>query len=174
VVQISQAPDCEHSGRYAARLLAAILGDDTGSQLYWELVDPGLAEHAGLNHCDYEGSGVFYTYMSCPPERAAENLKRIREIYHAAETSGVTAEELATAKSKVTSRVVLGSERPRGRLFAIGGDWLQHRCYRSVRDELNAFLGVTLDDVHAVLSQFPLGRTTTVTIGPLADLSRPQ
>jgi hypothetical protein len=28
---------------------------------------------------------------------------------------------------------------------------------------------VTLDDVHRVLAEYPLTRSTTVTIGPLAD-----
>ena len=32
--------------RFAAKILATILGDDSGSRLYWELVDPGLAEQA--------------------------------------------------------------------------------------------------------------------------------
>ena len=38
-------PAAADDDRYAAKLLATVLGDDSGSRLYWELVDPGLAEH---------------------------------------------------------------------------------------------------------------------------------
>ena len=43
--------------RYAAKVLATVLGDDSGSRMYWALVDPGKAEHASLHHSDYHGVG---------------------------------------------------------------------------------------------------------------------
>ena len=76
------------------------------------------------------------------------------------------------AQNKIKSRVVLGSERPRNRLFNVGGNWMQRSEYRSVADDLAAVDAVTLDDVHRVLVQYPLTRSTTVTIGPLADWDR--
>ncbi len=113
-------PTAVDSDRYAAKLLATVLGDETGSRLYWELVDSGLAEHCSLHHHDYLDAGVFFTYMSCDPEQAEENLRRIRKVYQQAETEGVTQAELDQAKNKINSRVVLSSERPRGRLFTVG------------------------------------------------------
>ncbi len=71
-------PPPTDADRYAAKLLATVLGDDSGSRLYWELVDPGLAEHASLSHREYQGAGVFMTYMSCEPEHAAGNLQQHR------------------------------------------------------------------------------------------------
>ena len=65
VLQLAQGPDARAADRYAAKLLAIVLGDDSGSRLYWELVDPGLAEHCELNHHEYEGAGIFVTFMSC-------------------------------------------------------------------------------------------------------------
>jgi predicted Zn-dependent peptidase len=44
--QISAAPAAEDDDRYAANILAAVLGDDSGSRLFWELADPGLADFA--------------------------------------------------------------------------------------------------------------------------------
>lgn len=173
-LSLSQGPSAEDPRRYAAKLLTTVIGDDAGSRFYWELTDPGLAEQASLNHYEYEGSGAYYTYMSCDPERAVENLQRILDIYRQAESEGITAEELAQAKSKVSSRVVLSGERPRGRLFAIGSDWLQRGDYHSVKEELVAFSGVSLDEVNALLAAYPLSRMTTVTSGPLAEVARPQ
>ena len=150
-----------------------MVGDDTGSRLYWELVDPGLAEQATLGHNEYEGAGQFVTYLSCNPEQAAENLKRVDAIYRRVAAEGITAAELTQAKNKVMSRVVLSGERARGRLFAVGTDWIQRREYRSVGDDLKAVAALTLDDVAAVLRKYPLVPCTTVTIGPLENVNPP-
>ena len=40
-LQLAAGPAAEDHDRYAAKLLATVLGDDSGSRLYWELVDPG-------------------------------------------------------------------------------------------------------------------------------------
>jgi predicted Zn-dependent peptidase len=169
-----QYPNAEDLDRYPAKLLATVLGDDTGSRLYWELVDSGLAEQVSLYHHEFEGAGLFLTYLSCDPERAAENLQRIIDVYRQAQECGVTLEEIAQAKSKVASRVVLSGERPRGRLFALGGDWVQRREYRSVRDDLDAVSAITVEQVASVLQRYPLTHSTTVTIGPLAELRAPE
>jgi predicted Zn-dependent peptidase len=173
LLEMSDAPSATDDERYAAKLLTTILGDDSGSRLYWELVDPGLAEHASLHHYEYMGAGAFLTYLSCDPEFAADNLQRVLKIYRQAETNDFTAAELTQAKSKISSRVVLGSERPRGRLFAVGTNWTHRRAYRSVADDLEAVEAVTLEQVAAVLARYPLSRSTAVAIGPLDSLPPP-
>jgi len=171
LLQMSPGPAAEDADRYAVKLLATVLGDDSGSRLYWELVDPGLAETVSLGHCEYHGAGVMMTYMSCEPEQTGDNLSRIVDVYRKAETGGITAAELEQAKNKIRSRIVLSSERPRGRLFALGTDWVYRREYRPTEADLAAVAGVTMDDLMAVLAKYPLSRATTVTIGPLAELS---
>ena len=171
LMQLAAGPAAEDRDRYAAKLLATVLGDDSGSRLYWELVDPGLVEHVSLSHSEHQGAGMMMTYMSCEPEQTADNLRRILRIYREAE--GITAAEVEQAKSKVRSRIVLSSERPRGRLFAVGSDWVYRREYRPVEGELDAVAGLTVDDLRAVLAKYPLTNPTTVTIGPLMELTRP-
>ncbi|MEM9658294.1 MAG: pitrilysin family protein, partial [Planctomycetota bacterium] len=170
LLQLANGPACEDEDRYAAKLLATIIGDDSGSRMYWELVDPGLAESASLGHYEYAGAGMLFTWLSCAPEDAADNFSRLQEIQRVAEQEGFTPEELQQARSKVKARVVLGSERPRNRLFNVGGNWLQRREYRSVADDIATLDGVTLDAVHAVLAKYPLTRNTTVSVGPLGEL----
>jgi predicted Zn-dependent peptidase len=172
-LQLSPAPFDAVGERYAAKLLATVLGDDSGSRLYWELVDPGLAEHAELQHAEYADAGVMITFLCCAPEEAADNLVRIACLYRSAEQEGVTEVELRQAKNKVSSRVVLSSERPRGRLFAVGADWLCRGEYRSVEDDLQALGDVTLDDLHDLLAHYPLSTPVTVTIGPLESVCSP-
>jgi predicted Zn-dependent peptidase len=173
VLELADAPAAEDADRYAAKLLSTIVGDDSGSRMYWELVDPGLAETASLGHYEYLGVGMFYTWLACEPDLAEENLTRLHAIYRRVESDGITGDELRQAKNKVKARVVLGSERPQNRLFNVGGNWLQRREYRTVADDLKSLDDVTLDDLHAVLRKFPLSRYSTITIGPRHDVRRP-
>lgn len=165
-IQFSAGPDASAADRYPAKLLATVVGDDTGSRYYWELVDPGLVEQASLSHYEFEGAGLFISYFSCEPEDAVDNLDRVRQILQRVQRDGVTAAELAQAKNKVNSRVVLSGERPRGRLFVVGSDWIQRREYRTTQDDLDAVASITLADLEAVLARYTLTDQMTVTIGP--------
>lgn len=170
VLQLADAPSSDDDDRYAAKLLATVVGDDSGSRFYWELVDPGLVETASLGHYEYLGAGMFYTWLSCEPDLVEDNLARIRDILGEVEQSGVTEEELRQAKNKVKARVVLGSERPQNRLFNVGGNWLQRREYRTVADDIRSLDAVTIDQIRTVLKKFPLTVASTVTVGPRKDV----
>jgi predicted Zn-dependent peptidase len=174
VLELADAPASEDEDRYAAKLLATIVGDDSGSRMFWELTEPGLAESASLGHYEYLGVGVFYTWLACEPELAEENLSRLAELFAQIDREGVSDEELRQAKNKVKARVVLSSERPKSRLFNVGGNWLQRREYRSVADDLSALDAVTLDEIGLILEKYPLSRTSTVTVGPLETVNPPR
>jgi predicted Zn-dependent peptidase len=170
-IQMSNGPTSTDSSRFAARLLATIVGDDSGSRLFWELVDPGLAEHASLGFADYQGAGLFITYMSCEPAQAADNIAAIRRVYEKVQAEGITAVELAQAKSKSNSRWVLRSERPRGRLFTTGANWLHRHEYRTLAEDMAAVDSVTTEQISAVLKKHPITEGTSIAIGPLTDLA---
>ncbi|MEX0641186.1 MAG: pitrilysin family protein [Pirellulales bacterium] len=170
LLQLANGPSATDDDRFAAKVLAVVLGDDTGSRLYWELVDPGRAESAAVSHYGYQGTGLYMTYVACDPDQAADNLARVADVFARVEADGVSAAELAQAKSKIASRIVLSGERPRGRLFALGSNWINRRQYRTIGDDLASLDAVTLDDVRAVLKRYPLSQSTCVAIGPLESL----
>lgn len=170
VILISGGPSVSSPQRYAADTLAMAIGDDTGSRLYWALVDPGLADSADTSYHDYEGTGSFYTSFSCEPEQAEENLAIVQEVLRQVQEEGITEEELQQAKSKIGSRVVRGSERPMGRMQAIGMSWTYNREYRTVDEDLRHFEDVSLKSIREVLDRYPLTRQTTVSLGPLKSL----
>ena len=172
-VQISAGPCAADADRFAGRILATIVGDDTGSRMYWELVDPGLAECAGVGPYEFQGAGVLMTFLCCDPERAAENLQRILDLQRAVERDGVTGDELELAHNKICSHLVRSSERPSNRLFSVGNAWLQRRSYQTVAERLAAYHKVDLHAVHAVLHKYPLTINTTITVGPLDWLPTP-
>jgi predicted Zn-dependent peptidase len=171
VFLISPGPAADSPLRYAADTLALAVGDDLGSRLYWALVDPGLADSADCSFHDYEGAGSFYLSFSCEPGQTQENLGIVRELLTEVQRSGITNKELAQAKSKIGSRVVRGSERPMGRMQAIGMAWTYLRQYRTVDDELKAFDAVNLETISEVLQRYSLDKATTLALGPLETLS---
>src|SRR5207237_1352458 len=115
-ILVSPAPAADSPTRYAADTLALAIGDDSGSRLYWALVDPGLADSADTSFHDYEGTGSFYTSFSCEPGRAQKNLAVAHRVLAEARRDGITEEELRQAKSQTLSRRVRGSARPVGRM----------------------------------------------------------
>jgi predicted Zn-dependent peptidase len=170
LIGVSDAPPLESADRYAAQLLGTVLGDHTGSHLYWALVDPGLADSAELSYQDYNQAGAFYTFLSCAPDEAQENLARVVELYRGVLAEGVTDAELTRAKNKVLSRSVLRSERPMGRLASLGFHWAYRREYLSAADEIEAFSKVTLADLRRVLDHWPLLPMSVVSVGPTTDI----
>lgn len=174
VIGVTDAPPLESADRYAAQLLTTVLGDHTGSRLYWELVDPGHADGAEVSYQDYNQAGTFYTFLSCEPGETQTNLARIADLYARTMADGVTEEELTQAKNKVLARSVLRSERPMGRLASLGFHWTYRREYLAVADELEAFNRVTLDDLRRLLKEWPLLPMTVVSVGPTVDVKSPR
>ena len=111
------------------------------------------------------------TWLGCQPDSTIDNLKRIQDIYAEVNENGVTDVELEQAKNKIASRIVLRSERPMGRLSSLGGNWVYRQDYRSVADDLASLKALTLDDICETLGRYPLGVSTTVAVGPLAELN---
>ena len=68
---------------------------------------------------------------------------------------------------------MLGSERPRGRLFTVGGNWLQRREYRTIQQDLQVIDAITTDQLHDVLARYPLSINTMLAIGPATQLAAP-
>jgi predicted Zn-dependent peptidase len=174
VFLLSPGPAIKSALRYAADTLAVILGDDSGSRLYWALVDPGLADSADVSFHEYDGTGSFFVSFSCEPEQTAKDLQVVHGVLRQVQQEGVTEEELRSAKSKILARVVRGSERPMGRLQAIGMAWTYLHRYRTVDEELKAFEAVTVRKIREVLDRYPFDNLTTLALGPLARLRRPR
>ena len=167
--RLTPGPSEAHADRFAAKLLATLLGDGSGSRLYWEFVDTGAAEQATLHHQEFLDAGLFLTQLSCDAADAADLLDAIREIYETAARDGIPAREFEQARNKLAARVVLAGERPRRRLFEVGGEWAHAGVYRSVADSLAIVEGLTRDDLARVLATWNLaGPAATVIAGPEA------
>jgi predicted Zn-dependent peptidase len=170
VMLVLPAPPADSELRYAADMLAVIIGDDTGSRMYWDIVDPAFADSADFGYADYDGSGVWISYLACAPEDVADNVRRFEAILEDVTARGVTETELEQARNKLSSRIVLGGERPMERLGALGANWVYRHEYQSVEDDLALVQAITQDDLRKLIEQYPLKITTTYGLGPLEGL----
>lgn len=169
ILLMSSAPPAESPDRFAADVMAAAIGDGSGSRLFWELVDPGLAESAELDYHEFQGAGTFMTYVCCEPDNVSKCIARVRTICEAVNSQNIRSEELQQVKNKAASRIVLRSERPMGRLMPLGFNWVYRQEYRTVDDDLATLNAINLDDIARVLAAHPLDRVTTVAVGPMTD-----
>ena len=152
--------------RFAASLLGTIVGDDYGSRFYWELVDKALAEEASMHFGPMDGTGLFYCYLRCGTPNAARVMSIADGIFRDLVRDGITGEELAKAKNKVLSAVVLKNELPMGRLGDLGSNWMYLGEYRSIEQDVQAIKGVTVDDVNHLIRVIHLDSYTQYFLGP--------
>jgi predicted Zn-dependent peptidase len=167
---LNRGPAAENPMRYTASVLATALGDDTGSRMYWELVDKGLVESAGAMTDQAQGTGITVATFSSDTDKATENLATLKRILADVQKNSITAEELNQAKNKIASRIVRGNERPMGRMRSIAGAWIYNREYADVDLEMKRFDNVTLETTREYLDTYPINDPTVVGYGPMATV----
>jgi predicted Zn-dependent peptidase len=167
---VAPGVSAQNDQRLACDVVSDIIGGGEGSRLYWELVEPGLAESVRFSHDEEDGFGAFFAYSSCDPERAQVVLDRMRGVFDKATAEGFHPEELERSKRKIASGLVLHDETPRGRLFHVGFDWLYRKQHRPLDAVIDRYLAVGLDELQATLAGRPFDRATVVALGPLDEL----
>lgn len=166
LLQLSAAPGATDADRFAARLLSTIFGDDTGSRLFWEFVDPGKAEFAGVGNYEFLGNGVAFTILCCEPEAMEENLERLTQLQKEIATGSISEDELERAKRKTMASLLLQSERPENRMFSVGNQWRVHKRYRTAREVAEQYRNITLNDLRQVAEKYRFDQNYTLLVGP--------
>jgi len=163
---MSPGTSAQSNRRFAASLLSMIVGDDVGSRFFWELVDKAIAEVASMGFDSMDGTGVNCTYIRCSKDNAHKAMEIIANIFAGLAKSGVTADELAKAKNKVLSALVIKNELPMGRLVDLGFNWTYLGQYRTVEQDVAAIKAVTVADINALLKDYPPGEFAQFSLGP--------
>ncbi len=162
---ITPGPSAQDGDRFAARILADILGDSENGRLYWALVDPAIAEEADFSTYPHDQVGSYALSIVSDPERGDQALE-----IALAELGKVKADmkdaEVTRAKNKLAGSAVLHGESPQARMRAIGSSWVYNNEYRSLEDDLNALLAVTPADIRRLMERFSFEPMTIVTLGP--------
>ncbi len=152
--------------RYAASVLASILGDAGNSRLHWALVDKGLVEHASAGHEENDGLGSFYVYAAARPENEEAVYQAVREELGRLADDPPGEEELARAKTKAKTQIVFAGETPMRRLFHLGLSYVYAGRYISLSEVLSRIEAVKRDDLAALLAERPFDRGLFFRLAP--------
>ena len=166
ITLMCHGPSAQDDRRYAAHVLATVLGDSTGSRLFYALIDPAIAEDASCGFEEFDGTGGFLTYVCADPERASQALEIVRQEYQRFVREGPTEAEMLAARNKIASAATLKGEIPMGRLTAVGFDWVYRHNYMPLVDQIDRILSIKGEDILELARQYDIANTTLVTLGP--------
>jgi predicted Zn-dependent peptidase len=162
---MTPGPSAQDDRRFAARVLADVIGDSDGSRFYWALVDNAIAEDADFGFYPHDGCGSFYIALTTDPDRTDQALNiALAELEKA--KKDITPDEVERAKNKIASSLVLQGEVPLGRMRSIGGQWIYNKEYRSLEQDMATLMAVNTDSLLQLMKDFPFDPMTLVTLGP--------
>jgi predicted Zn-dependent peptidase len=124
VTWFAPAPSAQDPERWAAALLARVVGDGDNGRLFWSLVEPGLVDEASLWFDPADGLGSFQGFASTEDAQHDEVVERFEATLDAFEREGPTEAEWARAQRGLATSVTLGAETPMGRLGGLADTWL--------------------------------------------------
>ena len=165
MIGIARAPSATDERRYAAAMLAQVLGSHDNSRLHWALIEPGLAEEAQAAYDPHDGVGDYFVYASGDPDRADE-IWSIVERETEALAGSVTGDDLDRLRTKLATGVTLAGEKPHDRMQRLGRLWSTVGEYVTLEEELERINAVTLDDVRGVAEAYPLRAQTVGRLTP--------
>lgn len=153
---------------YAAYLAMMVLGDGTGSRLFWNIYQKGLAETAVASLSPMDATGMCVGFISTTPDHAPGVLELLRAELKSLQADGIYEDELRRAKDKLVSRTVLDGDSAFSRMQDLAYTWAAKEEVRSIQDEIAEIEAVTLADVRRVLDRFPVTEHQVLTTyGPL-------
>jgi predicted Zn-dependent peptidase len=165
LMAMTPGPSAQDDRRFAARVLADVIGDSDGSRFYWALVDNAIAEEADLGFYPHDACGSFYLALTSDPDRMDEALTIAMSELQKVKTD-LKDDEVERAKNKIASSLVLSGEIPSGRMRSIGSQWIYNKQYRPLELDMATLMAVTPDSLKQLMDDFPFDPMTIVSLGP--------
>lgn len=163
LIGVAEGPAVSDARRYAAVMLAQVLGGPDNSRLHWALLETGIAEEAQAGFDPHDGTGSYFVYASGDPDRLDEIWGVISTEIESLVDS-VTDADLQRLRNKLATGVTIGGERPADRMQRLGRHWLYLGRYASLEEELERISAVTIKDLRETAAAYPI---RPVTVGRL-------
>ncbi|HRI03904.1 MAG TPA: pitrilysin family protein [Pyrinomonadaceae bacterium] len=163
-------PSATDTRRYAADVLANIIGGGTSSRL-WQKVreERGLAYNVGASSISYQDCGMFSIFAGTSPEQVEEVVDLSIAEMRVVVKDGVTDDELELAKQQAVSSILLSLEDSASRAAALAQGEMTHGRQIPVEETLANLNAVTTGDIHSLAREF--FRTDDIAFAALGDLS---
>jgi predicted Zn-dependent peptidase len=157
-----------HRHYYTAAVLANILGDDSGSRLFWSVNQTGLADQVGASIFTFADAGVLFALAVTDPDKAPKTLSVVRQELEKLQSGPIAIDELTRAKMKLLTSTVIEGESTRARMMGLVDSWLSHGRLETLEEVQAAIEAVTVDDIKDFLGEYPLTEGQVLTaLGPL-------
>ncbi|HKZ01990.1 MAG TPA: pitrilysin family protein [Pyrinomonadaceae bacterium] len=163
-------PSARDENRYAASLLASVLGGGTSSRL-WQRIreERGLAYSVGAGGSAFSDIGVFTIYAGTSPQHMDEvidlSMNELRQVV----LETVDESELTLAKDQAISSILLGLESSSARASALARQEIIHGRRITPDEIIQQIQSVTLEQIQAVArTSFT---TESLALGALGNLN---
>jgi predicted Zn-dependent peptidase len=163
-------PDAKDSDRYAASLLASVMGGGTSSRL-WQTVreERGLAYSVGAGGSTFSDVGVFTIYAGTSPEHLDEVLDISLDEMRRVVSESVPEDELKLAKDQALSSILLSLESSSARVSALARQEIIHGRRISPQEIIEKMEAVTADDMQRIAHEY--FRSDKIALGALGNLN---
>jgi predicted Zn-dependent peptidase len=163
-------PSALSEERYAASLLASVIGGGTSSRLWQKIREErGLAYSVGAAGSAFSDIGVFNVYAGTSPEQLDEvlelSLKELREVVR----NSVTDEELRIAKDQAISSILLGLESSSARASTLARQEIIHGRRISPDEVIEKLRNTTIEQMQEVARTY--FKSETLALGALGNLN---
>jgi predicted Zn-dependent peptidase len=156
--------------RYAADLLANVIGGGTSSRL-WQKVreERGLAYSVGASSAMFNDCGIFSVFAGTSPEQVGEVVDIVMDEMRWVVRNGITAGELQLMKDQTRASILLGLEDSAARAATLAQSEMIHSCQIPVEETLANIEAVTAEDLHSIAAEF--FKTDAVAFAAIGELN---
>jgi predicted Zn-dependent peptidase len=163
-------PDAKDADRYAASLLASVMGGGTSSRL-WQTVreERGLAYSVGAGGSTFSDVGVFTIYAGTSPEHLDEVLDISLDEMRRVVNESVPEDELKLAKDQALSSILLSLESSSARVSALARQEIIHGRRISPQEIIEKMEAVTADEMQRVAQEY--FHSDKIALGALGNLN---
>jgi predicted Zn-dependent peptidase len=156
-----------------AELLATILGDETrtGSRLWRDVQQRGLADEAFSSYTAFGDHGVLYTYVATTPDRAGAAHDAVMAEF--AVLGQASDDEVARARRKLLSRIAIDGESSHKRALAVARLFTGSGRLQTLEEIGHELSALTPDDIRSLVARYrPLDACTGIALGPADAVDR--
>ena len=170
LVLASPWPDALDESRYAASLLASVIGGGTSSRLWQKIREEhGLAYSVGAAGSAFADVGVFNVYAGTSPEYLDQvldlALHELREVVR----NCVTEEELRIVKEQAISSILLGLESSSARAATLARQEIIHGRRISPDEVIEKLRSITVEDLQEIARTY--FKSESLALGVLGNLN---
>jgi predicted Zn-dependent peptidase len=163
-------PHAVSNDRYAASLLASVMGGGTSSRLWQKIREErGLAYSVGAAGSAFSDVGVFNIYAGTSPEYLDQVLDLSLTELRAVVRNRVTEEELRIAKEQAISSILLGLESSSARAGTLARQEIIHGRRISPDEVIDKLHNTTVDELQEVARTY--FKSETLALGVLGNLN---